>query len=204
MYEGVVQDLIDELGTLPGIGPKSAQRIAFHLLGANEENVRRLATVMVEVKEKIGFCRICGSITEDEVCRICTDPRRTSATICVVEEPKDVFAIERLREFKGRYHVLGGAIDPIGGVGPSDLRIHELLQRLDAGGETDVETTTELILALDPNIEGEATASYLARLLRDRDGLTISRLASGLPVGGDLDYADEMTLGRAFMGRRIM
>ncbi len=204
MYEGVVQDLIDELGTLPGIGPKSAQRIAFHLLGANEENVRRLATVMVEVKEKIGFCRICGSITEDEVCRICTDPRRTSATICVVEEPKDVFAIERLREFKGRYHVLGGAIDPIGGVGPSDLRIHELLQRLDAGGETDVETTTELILALDPNIEGEATASYLARLLRDRDGLTISRLASGLPVGGDLDYADEMTLGRAFMGRRTM
>ena len=204
MYEDVVQDLIDELGTLPGIGPKSAQRIAFHLLGANEENVRRLATVMVEVKEKIGFCRICGSITEDEVCRICTDPRRTSATICVVEEPKDVFAIERLREFKGRYHVLGGAIDPIGGVGPSDLRIHELLQRLDAGGETDVETTTELILALDPNIEGEATASYLARLLRDRDGLTISRLASGLPVGGDLDYADEMTLGRAFMGRRIM
>ncbi|CAM4078482.1 recombination mediator RecR [Helcobacillus massiliensis] len=195
MFEGVVQDLVDELGTLPGIGPKSAQRIAFHLLDRDEESVRRLADVLIEVKEKVRFCEICGGISETEICRICSDARRSNDIICVVEESKDVFAIERLREFRGRYHVLGGAIDPIGGVGPDDLRISELMQRI-AKGETD-----EVILALDPNIEGEATSSYLARMLGAQD-VKVTRLASGLPVGGDLDYADEMTLGRAFLGRR--
>ncbi|MBM7502105.1 recombination protein RecR [Brachybacterium muris] len=195
MYEGIVQDLIDELGKLPGIGPKSAQRIAFHLLDADDASVRRLAEVLVKVKDTVRFCEICGNVSAEDRCRICADTRRSDELICVVEESKDIVAIERIREFKGRYHVLGGAIDPIGGVGPNDLRIAELMKRL-ATGET-----TEVILALDPNIEGEATAAYLSRLLQPLE-ITVTRLASGLPVGGDLDYADEMTLGRAFLGRR--
>ena len=195
MYEGIVQDLIDELGKLPGIGPKSAQRIAFHLLDADEASVRRLAEVLVTVKDTVRFCEICGNVSAETTCRICADPRRSHEVICVVEESKDIVAIERLREFRGRYHVLGGAIDPIGGVGPNDLRITELMTRLGSGG------TTEVILALDPNIEGEATAAYLTRLLGSLE-ISVTRLASGLPVGGDLDYADEMTLGRAFTGRR--
>ena len=195
VYEGIVQDLIDELGKLPGIGPKSAQRIAFHLLDADDASVRRLAEVLVTVKDTARFCETCGNVSDAETCRICADPRRTDEVICVVEESKDIVAIEKIREFKGRYHVLGGAIDPIGGVGPNDLRIAQLMSRLGSG------QTQEVILALDPNIEGEATAAYLSRLLGPLE-LTVTRLASGLPVGGDLDYADEMTLGRAFLGRR--
>jgi recombination protein RecR len=195
MYEGAVQDLIDELGRLPGVGPKSAQRIAFFLLAAEDEDVERLAATLRRVKSEIKFCSICGNVAEADVCRICSDTRRDPAIICVVEEPKDVVAIERTREFRGRYHVLGGAISPIDGVGPDDLRIRELLARLRDG------TVTELILATDPNLEGEATATYLARLLTPM-GITVTRLASGLPVGGDLEYADEVTLGRAFSGRR--
>ena len=195
MYEGVVQDLIDELGRLPGVGPKSAQRIAFHLLAADPQDVRRLVDVLTEVKAKVRFCRTCGNVAEAEECRICRDARRDATVICVVEEPKDVVAVERTREFRGRYHVLGGAISPIDGIGPDDLRVRELLHRLSDG------TVTELILATDPNLEGEATATYLARLIKPM-GVTISRLASGLPVGGDLEYADEVTLGRAFSGRR--
>ena len=197
MYEGVVQDLIDELGRLPGVGPKSAQRIAFHLLQADPTDVRRLAHALIEVKEKVRFCTICGNVTEEPECRICRDPRRDLTVICVVEESKDVVAIERTREFRGRYHVLGGAISPIEGIGPDDLRVKELLTRLADG------TITELIIATDPNLEGEATATYLARLIGPL-GLTVSRLASGLPVGGDLEYADEVTLGRAFSGRRTV
>jgi recombination protein RecR len=195
VYEGVVQDLIDELGRLPGIGPKSAQRIAFHVLDADPTDVRRLADVLIEVKDKVRFCQICGNVAEDELCRICRDPRRDLSVLCVVEESKDVVAIERTREFRGRYHVLGGAISPIEGIGPDDLRVKELLQRLADG------TVLEVILATDPNLEGEATATYLTRTLRPL-GLRVTRLASGLPVGGDLEYADEVTLGRAFEGRR--
>ncbi|MCZ3389456.1 MAG: recombination mediator RecR [Actinomycetia bacterium] len=195
MYEGIVQDLIDELGRLPGVGPKSAQRIAFHLLAAEPADVRRLAEVLLEVKAKVRFCRVCGNVAESEECRICLDPRRDLSVICVVEESKDVVAVERTREFRGRYHVLGGAISPIEGIGPDDLRVKELMTRLADGG------VTELILATDPNLEGEATATYLARLVKPM-GLIVSRLASGLPVGGDLEYADEVTLGRAFEGRR--
>ena len=197
MYEGVVQDLIDELGRLPGIGPKSAQRLAFHLLAADPHDVRRLVDAINEVKEKVRFCQVCGNVAQEEQCRICRDPRRDMTILCVVEEPKDVVAIERTREFRGRYHILGGAISPIEGIGPDDLRIRELMQRL-ADGEV-----TELILATDPNLEGEATATYLARLLKPM-GLRVTRLASGLPVGGDLEYADEVTLGRAFEGRRLL
>ena len=195
MYEGPVQDLIDELGRLPGVGPKSAQRIAFYLLAADPVDVRRLVAALTEVKEKVRFCSICGNVAEEEQCRVCRDPRRDLSVICVVEEPKDVVAIERTREFRGRYHVLGGAISPIEGVGPDDLRIKELMTRLADG------TVTELILATDPNLEGEATATYLARFVKEMD-LKVTRLASGLPVGGDLEYADEVTLGRAFEGRR--
>jgi recombination protein RecR len=195
MYEGVVQDLIDELGRLPGVGPKSAQRIAFHLLAADPDDVRRLAHVLVEVKDKVTFCSVCGNVAEEDTCRICRDPRRDPGVLCVVEESKDVVAIERTREYRGRYHVLGGAISPIDGIGPDDLRIRELMPRLADGA------VTEVILATDPNLEGEATATYLTRLLRPM-GLRVTRLASGLPVGGDLEYADEVTLGRAFEGRR--
>ncbi len=195
MYEGAIQDLIDELGRLPGVGPKSAQRIAFHLLASDSVDVERLASALVRVTREVKFCRICGNVSEAEECRICRDPRRDVTVICVVEEPKDVMAVERTREFRGRYHVLGGAISPIDGVGPDDLRVRELMTRLADG------TVTELILATDPNLEGEATATYLARLTAQM-GLVVSRLASGLPVGGDLEYADEVTLGRAFSGRR--
>jgi recombination protein RecR len=197
MYEGVVQDLIDELGRLPGVGPKSAQRIAFHVLAADPIDVRRLAAVLVEVKDRMRFCVVCGNVAEEEQCRICRDPRRDAALICVVEEPKDVVAIERTREFRGRYHVLGGAISPIEGIGPDDLRVRELMLRLAD------DAVTEVILATDPNLEGEATATYLARLIKPL-GLRVTRLASGLPVGGDLEYADEVTLGRAFEGRRLL
>lgn len=195
IYEGVVQELIDELGRLPGVGPKSAQRIAFHLLAAEPGEVERLANVLRQVKEQVRFCRTCGNVAEADTCRICLDPRRDPTVVCVVEEPKDVLAVERTREFRGRYHVLGGAISPIDGVGPDDLRIRELVARLSDG------LITELILATDPNLEGEATATYLARLLAPLQ-LTVTRLASGLPVGGDLEYADEVTLGRALSGRR--
>ena len=197
MYEGGVQSLIDELGRLPGVGPKGAQRIAFHLLGADPADVRRLAAVLIEVTERVRFCRICGNVAEEDECRICRDPRRDPSVICVVEEPKDVAAIEKIREFRGRYHVLGGAISPIDGIGPEDLRTRELMARLADGG------VTELILATDPNLEGEATATYLARLVKPL-GLKVTRPASGLPVGGDLEYADEVTLGRAFEGRRLL
>ena len=197
MYEGAVQDLIDELGRLPGVGPKSAQRIAFYLLAADPTDVRRLVHVLTEVKDKVRFCKTCGNVAEEEQCRICRDPRRDLTVLCVVEEPKDVVAIEKTREFRGRYHVLGGAISPIEGIGPDDLRVRELMTRL-ADGQV-----TELILATDPNLEGEATATYLARLVKPMD-LRVTRLASGLPVGGDLEYADEVTLGRAFEGRRLL
>lgn len=195
MYEGVVQDLIDELGRLPGVGPKSAQRIAFHLLQSEEADVRRLAEVLIEVKAKVKFCSICFNVAEADQCRICADPRRDGSVLCVVEEYKDVVAIERTREFKGRYHVLGGAISPIDGIGPEQLHIRELLTRLGDG------SVNEVILATDPNLEGEATATYLTRMLEPM-GLRVTRLASGLPVGGDLEYADEVTLGRAFVGRQ--
>ena len=194
VYEGAVQDLIDELGRLPGIGPKSAQRIAFHLLQSDEVDVKRLVDSLLEVKAKVRFCETCGNIAQAEQCRICADPRRDVSVICVVEEPKDVVAIERTREFRGRYHVLGGAISPIAGIGPDQLRIKELLARLQDA------TVTEVIIATDPNLEGEATATYLIRQLTTL-GLRVSKLASGLPVGGDLEYADELTLGRAFEGR---
>jgi recombination protein RecR len=197
MYEGVVQDLIDELGRLPGVGPKGAQRIAFYLLEADPVDVKRLAHVLVEVKDKVRFCSECGNVAEDDQCRICRDPRRDPALICVVEESKDVVAIERTREFRGRYHVLGGAISPIDGIGPDQLRVRELMQRLADSA------VTEVILATDPNLEGEATATYLTRMLKPL-GLRVTRLASGLPVGGDLEYADEVTLGRAFEGRRAV
>jgi len=197
MYEGVIQELIDELGRLPGVGHKSAQRIAIYLLQADEDQAKRLAEVLTEVKERVRFCEQCGNVAEAELCNICRDPRRSKASICVVEESKDVQAIERTREFKGLYHVLGGAISPIEGIGPDNLRIKELVSRL-----ADPEIK-EIIIATDPNLEGEATATYLTRMLSPM-GITISRLASGLPVGGDLEYADEITLGRAFEGRRTV
>lgn len=197
MYDGIIQDLIDEFGRLPGIGPKSAQRIAFHILQTESFDVTRLAQLLIDVREKVRFCEICGNVAEEAQCSICRDPRRSPTSICVVEEAKDVVAIERTREFRGLYHVLGGAISPIDGIGPDDLRISQLLGRLRDG------TVTEVIIATDPNLEGEATATYLSRLLV-QPGLTVSRLASGLPVGGDLEYADEVTLGRAFEGRRTV
>lgn len=197
MYEGAIQDLIDELGRLPGIGPKSAQRIAFHIIQSERVDVSRLVDVLRTVKERVKFCTECGNITEEDLCQICRDPRRDVSMICVVEESKDVIAVEKTREFRGRYHVLGGAISPIDGIGPENLRIRELMIRLAA---TEI---TEIIIATDPNLEGEATATYLARLIKPL-GIKISRLASGLPVGGDLEYADEVTLGRAFEGRRVL
>ncbi len=195
MYEGIIQVLIDELGRLPGVGPKSAQRIAFHIIQSDRVDVSRLAEVLKTVKERVKFCTTCGNISEEELCKICRDPRRDNTSICVVEESKDVIAIEKTREFKGKYHVLGGAISPIDGIGPENLRIRELMQRL---AETEI---AEVIIATDPNLEGEATATYLTRLIKPL-GVKVSRLASGLPVGGDLEYADEVTLGRAFEGRR--
>jgi recombination protein RecR len=197
VYDGIIQDLIDEFGRLPGIGPKSAQRIAFHILQTESFDVTRMAQLLIDVREKVRFCEICGNVAEEAQCSICRDVRRSPATICVVEEAKDVVAIERTREFRGLYHVLGGAISPIDGIGPDDLRIAQLLTRLNDG------TVTEVIIATDPNLEGEATATYLTRLLV-QPGLRVSRLASGLPVGGDLEYADEVTLGRAFEGRRTV
>ena len=195
MYEGALQDLIDALGRLPGIGPKSAQRIAFHILQSDPEVASALVDSIRIVKERVKFCIHCGNVSEESECRICRDPRRENTSICVVEESKDVISIERTREFRGKYHVLGGAISPIDGIGPEQLRIRELMTRL-----TDSEIT-EVILATDPNLEGEATATYLSRLIKPM-GIKVSRLASGLPVGGDLEYADEVTLGRAFEGRR--
>lgn len=192
-----MQDLIDELGQLPGIGPKSAQRIAFHIVQTQSFDVTRLGQILLDVRDKVRFCRDCGNVADQERCSICRDQRRNRALICVVEEPKDVAAVERTREFRGLYHVLGGAISPINGVGPDDLSIRGLMRRLADG------SVEEVILAMDPNLEGEATATYLSRLLRSID-VKVSQLASGLPVGGDLEYADEVTLGRAFEGRRTV
>src|SRR5689334_23173985 len=202
MYEGPVQDLIDELGRLPGVGPKSAQRIAFHLLATEAADIERLQSALQKVKEGVVFCDVCGNVSAETTCRICRDPKRDLSLVCVVEEPKDVQAIERTREFKGRYHVLGGALDPLSGVGPDQLRIRQLLNRI--GTTTDGVDISEVIIATDPNTEGEATATYLVRMLRDFPGLTVTRLASGLPMGGDLEFADELTLGRALSGRRSM
>ena len=197
MYQGAVQDLIDELGRLPGIGPKSAQRIAFHMLEADREDMLRLADAIRTVKDRVRLCSVCFNVSEDEVCSLCRDERRDRSQICVVEESQDVMAMERTRAFQGRYHVLGGAINPIAGIGPEQLDVRELLTRLQD------EAVQEVILATDPNLEGEATATYLGRLL-GATGIRVTRLASGLPVGGDLEYADEVTLGRAFEGRRLI
>jgi recombination protein RecR len=202
VYEGPVQDLIDELGRLPGVGPKSAQRIAFHLLAADPADITRMQDALQRVKEGVVFCEICGNVSANNICRICADPRRDLTMVCVVEEPKDVLAVERTGEFKGRYHVLGGALDPLSGIGPDQLRIRELLTRM--GSVDNGASISELIIATDPNTEGEATATYLVRMLRDFPGLTVTRLASGLPMGGDLEFADELTLGRALTGRRTL
>ncbi|MEY3586867.1 recombination protein RecR [Aquiluna borgnonia] len=195
MYDGIVQDLIDELGRLPGVGPKSAQRIAFYLIETDNDSASKLAAVIREAKEKVRFCEVCGNVSEGTKCGICSDPKRELSVICVVEESKDINAIERTREFRGLYHVLGGAISPISGIGPDQLRIKDLMKRLADPG------IREVILATNPNLEGEATATYLTRLLGAME-ISVTKLASGLPVGGDLEYADDMTLGRAFEGRR--
>ena len=195
MYAGPVQDLIDELARLPGVGPKSAQRIAFHLLKLEAVDALRLARAITEVKERVAFCRRCFNVSEGEECGLCADPRRDPHVLCVVEEPRDIVAVEKTHEFRGRYHVLQGAMSPIEGIGPDQLKVRELLARLEPEG------VTEVILCTNPNIEGEATAMYLARLLKPL-GLRVTRIASGLPVGGDLEYADELTLGRALEGRR--
>ena len=197
MYEGAVQNLIDELGRLPGVGPKSAQRIAFYILNSDASDMARLTNAISKVKSSVSFCEICGNVSETKQCVICRDDRRDPGLICVVEESKDVVAIERTRSFTGRYHVLGGAINPLAGLGPEQLRIRELVSRLAD------ERIQEIILAMDPNLEGEATATYLSRMLVPL-GIRLSRLASGLPVGGDLEYADEITLGRALEGRRVI
>ena len=195
MYAGPVQELIDQLGRLPGVGPKSAQRIAFYLLKLPKEDAERLAEAIVEVKARISFCRRCWNVAEGELCEMCRDERRDATIVCVVEEPRDIVAVEKTQEFHGLYHVLQGAISPIEGIGPEQLRVKELLTRVDSEG------IKEIILCTNPNLEGEATAMYLARLLKPL-GLTVTRIASGLPVGGDLEYADEITLGRALEGRR--
>jgi recombination protein RecR len=197
VYEGPIQELIDELARLPGVGPKSAQRLAFWLVKAPPEDAKRLAQVIVQAKERISFCRECGNVAEGDLCRICRDPGRDVTTLCVVEEPKDAATVEKAGVIKGRYHVLGGAISPLDGIGPDDLRVQELLDRVAR------DHVTEVILATNPNLEGNATAMYVAALLKPL-GLTVTRLASGLPVGGDLEYADEVTLGQALEGRREM
>jgi recombination protein RecR len=202
LFAGPIQDLIDELSKLPGIGPKSAQRVAFHLLKTTPAEAQRLAQSIVEVKEKVRLCRRCFNLSDQELCEFCRDPRRDSSVICVVQEPPDIVAVERTREFRGLYHVLHGAISPIDGVGPDDLRISELLERLNRLGDGEG-SVREVIIATNPNTEGGATAMYLARLLTPL-GVEVTRLASGLPVGGDLEYADEVTLGRALEGRRRM
>jgi len=203
MFAGPIQDLIDELARLPGIGPKSAQRVAFHLLKVPAQDVRRLSDALVEAKEKVRLCQMCFNLADEDLCGYCADPRRDRSVICVVQEPPDVIAVEKTREFRGLYHVLQGAISPIEGIGPEDLRVAELLQRIRGTGTADDVRVEEIILATNPNIEGEATAMYLARLLTPI-GLRVTRLASGLPVGGDLEYADEVTLGRALEGRRAI
>ncbi len=195
MYAGPVQDLIEELGRLPGVGPKSAQRIAFHLLKLPREEALRLSRAIVEMKERVSFCARCFNVAEGDECGVCADPRRDTRVLCVVEEPRDIVAVEKTHEFGGRYHVLQGAISPIEGIGPDQLKVRELLARLEP------EQVREVILCTNPNIEGEATAMYLARLLAPL-GVRVTRIASGLPVGGDLEYADELTLGRALEGRR--
>jgi recombination protein RecR len=197
MYEGAIQDLIDELGRLPGIGPKSAQRIAFYIIDSERVDVSRLVDVLKNVKERVKFCSECGNISEEELCRICRDPRREGSLICVVQESKDVMAIEKTREFRGKYHVLGGKISPMDGIGPENLRIRELMIRL---GDTAIQ---EVIIATDPNVDGDVTASYLVRQIKPL-GIRVSKLASGLSFGGDLEFADEVTLGRAFEGRRTV
>ncbi|WP_020106696.1 recombination mediator RecR [Nocardia sp. 348MFTsu5.1] len=202
MYEGPIQDLIDELAKLPGLGPKGAQRIAFHLMAVPAADIDRLTAALVHVRDDVVFCEVCGNVSAQARCRICRDARRDASKICVVEEPKDVQAIERTKEFAGRYHVLGGALDPLGGIGPDQLRIRELLRRL--ANQEDGVDVSEVIVATDPNTEGEATATYLQRMLRDFPGLSVTRLASGLPMGGDLEFADELTLGRALSGRRVL
>ena len=203
MFAGPIQDLIDELARLPGIGPKSAQRVAFHLLKVPAQDVRRLSEALIEAKEKVRLCQVCFNLADEELCGYCADPRRDRSVICVVQEPPDVIALERTREFRGLYHVLQGSISPIEGIGPEDLRVAELLHRIKGTGAPDETPVEEIILATNPNIEGEATAMYLARLLTPI-GLKVTRLASGLPVGGDLEYADEVTLGRAIEGRRAV
>lgn len=219
MFEGPLQDVIDEFSRLPGIGPKSAQRIALHLLEVDEEDINRFQSALGRLQRGVSFCRICRNISQDEVCRICADSGRDKTLICVVEEPKDIQVIERTAEYRGRYHVLGGALDPLGGVGPKQLNITSLVQRI-GGALPDVELADrdehgnpvyddapeilEVIIATDPNTEGEATAAYLGRLLRDFPGLTVSRLASGIPMGGDLEFVDELTLSRAFEGRTTL
>lgn len=202
MYEGPIQVLIDQLAKLPGLGPKGAQRIAFALLAGDKSEIDRLVAALGEVRDNVAFCSECGNIAAARLCRICSDARRDATKICVVEEPKDIYAIERTKEFDGRYHVLGGALDPLSGIGPDQLRIRELLQRL--ANQPDGVDVSEIIIATDPNTEGEATATYLLRMLKDFPGLSMTRLASGLPMGSDLEFADELTLGRALSGRRIL
>jgi recombination protein RecR len=197
VYEGPIQELIDELSRLPGVGPKSAQRLAFYLVKAPADEAKRLAASIVSAKEKIFFCRECGNVAEGELCRICRDPGRDATVICVVEEPKDAATVEKAGVIKGRYHVLGGAISPLDGIGPDDLRVQQLLDRVERNG------VTEVILATNPNLEGNSTAMYVAALLKPL-GISVTRLASGLPVGGDLEYADEVTLSQALEGRREM
>lgn len=221
MYEGPVQNLIDELGKLPGVGPKSAQRIAFHLLQVEPDEIERLQGALEKIREGVTYCEVCGTVSAERRCRICSDPRRDLSVVCVVEEPRDIEAIERTKEYHGVYHVLGGSLDPLNGIGPDQLRITQLLRRVAgappvatgsvagaapaAGASTELpQEIDEVIIATDPNTTGEATAAYLVRLLRDFPGLTISRLASGLPMGGDLEFADEVTLGHALSGRRVL
>lgn len=219
MFEGPLQDVIDEFSRLPGIGPKSAQRIALHLLTVDPEDLERFQSALGRLQSGVSFCRICRNISQEDVCRVCADSGRDKTTVCVVEESKDIQVIERTAEYRGRYHVLGGALDPLNGVGPKELNITTLVQRIggtlpdvalaDAGANGEIQyddapEITEVIIATDPNTEGEATASYLGRLLRDFPGLSVTRLASGIPMGGDLEFVDDLTLSRAFAGRTAL